>query len=58
MGKKFDKDGIVERQMDVIEPVLKDKNNNWYKLAKSLYTDIDPELGESYLKTFLSMQQS
>lgn len=41
MDKKVDKDCVAERQMTVIEPALKDKNNNWYKLVKSLYTDTD-----------------
>ncbi len=51
--KKFDKDGIVERQMNTIEPVLKDKTSNWYKLVQSLYTDIDPGVRRTLFENFI-----
>ncbi|MDD4779611.1 MAG: radical SAM protein [Tissierellia bacterium] len=51
--KKFDKNGVVEKQMNVIEPVLKDKNSNWHKLAKSLYTDIDSGVRRTLFENFI-----
>lgn len=51
--KKFDKDGVVEPQMRVIEPVLKDKNSNWYKLAMSLFTDIDDGVRKKLFENFI-----
>ena len=51
--KKFDKDGIVNRQINAIEQVLKDKDNNWYKLVKSLYTDIDQSVRKKFFENFI-----
>ncbi|TJX14902.1 radical SAM protein [Tissierella creatinini] len=51
--KKFDKDGITDVQMGAIEPALKDKNNNWYKLVKSFYTDIEPDVRRKLFENFL-----
>ena len=51
--KKFDKDGIVNRQINAIEQVLKDKDNNWYKLVKSLYTDIDQSVRRKIFENFI-----
>lgn len=51
--KRFDKDGIVSNQMNVIEPILQDKNNNWYKLAESLYADIDESVRKKIFENFI-----
>ena len=51
--KRFDKDDIVKNQIRVIEPVLRDKDNNWYKLTKSLYTDIDPGVRRKLFENFI-----
>ena len=42
--EKFDKDGKgVTDQIENIRKAISDPNNNWYKLVKSLWTDIDSE---------------
>ncbi len=51
--EKFDKDGVVERQMSTIKEVLRDKDSNWYKLVKSLYTDIDPNVRKKFFENFI-----
>lgn len=38
---KFDKSGIVQGQLDTLHKIVDDPDNNWYKLIKSLWTDID-----------------
>lgn len=39
---RFDRKGTLKQQRDMIRPIISDKNNNWYKLIMSLWTDIDP----------------
>jgi len=51
--EKFDRDGVVSRQMDTVKKVLGDKDSNWYKLVESLYTDIDPEVRKKLFENFL-----
>lgn len=51
--EKFDKDGIVSRQMNTINSVLKDKDGNWYTLVKSLYTDIDSGVRKKLFENFI-----
>lgn len=51
--RKFDKNGVINNQLNAVEPVLKDKDSNWYKLVKSLYTDIDPEVRRTLFENFI-----
>ncbi len=51
--EKFDRDGVVEKQLNTIKKSLKDKDGNWYKLTKSLYTDIDPEVRKKIFENFI-----
>lgn len=51
--KKFDKDSVVDRQMKAIEPVLRNKDSNWYKLVNSLYIDIDPSVRRTLFENFI-----
>lgn len=51
--RKFDKDGLVDKQMNAIEFALKDKDNNWYKLVESLYADIDSEVRRTFFENFI-----
>ncbi len=39
--EKYDKNGIVKGQIRVLKKILNDNSNNWYKLIKSFWTDID-----------------
>ena len=44
MLEKYDKNGqAVTTQVEGIRAALSDPNNNWSKLVKSLWTDIDDE---------------
>lgn len=51
--EKFDRDGVVSRQMGTVKEVLGNTDSNWYKLVKSLYTDIDPEVRKKLFENFL-----
>ena len=51
--RKFDKDGVVDRQINAIELALRDKDNNWYRLVKSLYTDIDQSVRKKIFENFI-----
>lgn len=51
--EKFDKDGVVNRQMNTIGSVLRDKDSNWYRLVKSLYTDIEPGVRKKFFENFI-----
>ena len=51
---KFDeKEGTVAKQRKLIHEVLGDKNSNWYKLVKSFWTDIDPEVRQKTFENFI-----
>lgn len=39
--EKFDKEGDAAPQINAVKSVIANKDGNWYKLIKSLYTDID-----------------
>ena len=39
--EKHDKGGTVSNQVQTIRPAISDPDNNWYKLIKSVWTDID-----------------
>ena len=39
---RFDRKGTLKQQRDMIRQIISDKENNWYKLIMSLWTDIDP----------------
>jgi MoaA/NifB/PqqE/SkfB family radical SAM enzyme len=51
--EKFDRDGVVAKQMNTVKKVLTDKDSNWYKLVKSLYTDIDDNVRKKLFENFL-----
>lgn len=51
--EKFDRDGVVARQMNTVKKVLTDKDSNWYELVKSLYTDIDDNVRKKLFENFL-----
>ncbi len=51
--ERFDRDGVVSRQMGTVKEVLGNTDSNWYKLVKSLYTDIDPDVRKKLFENFL-----
>ena len=51
--KKFDKEKVIASQTQLVEKALSDKDSNWYKLADSLYTDIDPFVRTKMFENFI-----
>lgn len=50
--EKYDKEKIAEKQLKVFKRVLADKENNWYKLTKSMWTDIDDSVRKKVFENF------
>ncbi len=51
--EKFDKEKTAGRQFAAVKPVLEDTDSNWYKLVKSLYTDIDSGVRKTLFENFI-----
>ncbi len=51
--EKLDKEGIASKELQVVKNVIQDKKNNWYKLMKSLYVDIDDEVRKTLFINFI-----
>lgn len=50
---KFDKDNLFPGQRQVFHEILEHPDNNWYRLAMSLWTDIDPEVRKVFFENFI-----
>ncbi len=50
--ERSDKGGIA-RQLPVVKKVLSDPENNWYRLAMSLWTDVDSEVRKTMFINFV-----
>ncbi|SHL43606.1 Radical SAM superfamily enzyme, MoaA/NifB/PqqE/SkfB family [Anaerocolumna jejuensis DSM 15929] len=51
---KIDKEEkYVAKQAKVILPYMDNKNNNWYRLIKSLYTDVDDGVRKKLFENFI-----
>ena len=51
---RFDaKEGTVSKQLKYIHEYLGDKDSNWYRLVKSFWTDIDPEVRKRTFENFI-----
>lgn len=50
--QKFDKEGTVKRQLNVFRNVLANPDSNWYKLTKSLWSDIDDGVRKTMFENF------
>lgn len=51
--ERFDRNGIVKKELGGAKRALLDKESNWYKLVKSLYTDIDDEVRKTIFENFI-----
>ncbi|MDD2190082.1 MAG: radical SAM protein [Eubacteriales bacterium] len=51
--EKFDKEGTVKAEFNSIKNVLADTDSHWYKLVKSLWTDIDDNVRRTLFKNFI-----
>lgn len=50
--EKTDRGGI-SRQLPTVKKYLSDPENNWYRLVKSLWTDVDPEVRKTMFINFV-----
>lgn len=50
---RFDKKDTMKAQRDAFRKVIEDKNNNWYKLILSVWTDIDPGVRKTFFNNFM-----
>ena len=51
---RFDRDGLYEKLRALFHEVLKDPQCNWYRLAKSLWTDIDADVRKVFFENLSS----
>ncbi len=52
-AEKFDRQGTIERQMNTVRNSIENKDGNWYKLVKSLWTDIDKDVRKTLFENFV-----
>ena len=50
---RFDKNDRFISQRRVFHKILEDHDNNWYRLIKSLWTDIDPAVRKTFFENFI-----
>lgn len=50
---KFDKDNRYLTQRNVFRDIIEDSDNNWYRLIKSLWTDIDDDVRKTFFENFI-----
>lgn len=50
---RFDKKDTMKAQRDAFRKVIEDKDNNWYKLILSAWTDIDPGVRKAFFNNFM-----
>ena len=51
--KLIDKEKYIKKQIVGIENVLKDKNSNWSRFMKSLWTNVDSDVRKKLLENFV-----
>jgi len=50
---RLDRSNVMARQRKVIHEILDNPDNNWYRLIKSLWTDIDPAVRQTVFENFV-----
>lgn len=50
---RFDKDDLFIKQRRVFHNIIENPDNNWYKLIKSLWTDVAPEVRKTFFENFI-----
>lgn len=50
---RLDKKGRMKDYRRVFRKVIEDKNNNWYQLILSIWTDIDPGVRKAFFQNFV-----
>lgn len=51
--EKFDREGLISNQFNAVRRGIADKDGNWYKLVKSLWTDIDDGVRKKLFENFI-----
>ena len=51
--EKLDKNGYIARQLPTIQKYANDPNSNWYRLARSLWDDVDDEVRKTLFTNFM-----
>lgn len=50
---EFDRDNFHEKQRKAIRKIIEDPDNVWYRLIRSLWTDIDPAVRKTLFKNLI-----
>lgn len=50
---RFDKKDIMKGQRNAVRKVIEDKDNNWYKLILSMWTDVNPGVRKAFFNNFI-----
>lgn len=50
---RFDRKNVMEKQRKAFRNVIDDKENNWYKLILSAWSDIDPGVRKAFFNNFI-----
>ena len=53
LAEKLDQEGGIARQLGPVRQALSDPDNNWFRLAKSLWTDVDSEVRKTLFTNFV-----
>ncbi|WP_353095191.1 radical SAM protein [Tissierella praeacuta] len=51
--EKFDKEGYISSQFNVVKDAIENKDGNWYRLVKSLWTDVDDDVRKKLFENFI-----
>ena len=50
---RFDRSDAMKKQRDAVRKVIGDKNNNWYKLILSMWSDVDSGVRKTLFNNFI-----
>ena len=50
---RFDRNNEMESQRKAIRKIIEDKDNNWYKLILSMWSDINPKVRKAFFNNFI-----
>jgi MoaA/NifB/PqqE/SkfB family radical SAM enzyme len=50
---RFDKKNSIKGQLSAVREVIEDKDNNWYKLISSMWTDVNPGVRKTFFNNFV-----
>jgi len=50
---RLDKKGNFKNERDAVRKVIEEKDNNWYNLILSLWTDVDPGVRRAFFNNFI-----